>query len=101
MPRTQLRRGTQVYVMDREPRGLAILDLIDKAEEHGCNVGVMAIQIPGDEAIIELRFSKQGYHISKQLTRDQLTKSVIDVIAFEADVMIEQLEGRLASEAAQ
>ena len=83
--------------MDIEPKRLDILDLIDKAEKYGCNVGIMAIQIPEDEAIIELRFSKQGCHISKQLTREQITKHVIDIVAFETDIMIEQLESRLAA----
>lgn len=87
--------------MNRDPRSLTILDLIDKAQEYGCNVGVMAIQLPEEETVLELRFSKQGYHISKKLTKEQLTTSVIDLVTFEAEVMIQQLEDILDFEATE
>lgn len=74
---------------------MTVLDLIDKAAEHDCSIMITAIAAYNTVGLIEVRLSKNNYHVSRRFMREDLSSAAIEIIALAMDVMINQVEGHL------
>ena len=76
---------------------MSIQDLIDEAKAQDCNVGIIVVKTEKDSYAMELRISKDRYHISRTILPEDISLARIDIVATEFNIMLEKIEEALTN----
>lgn len=76
---------------------MSIQELIEEAKAQDCNVGIIVVKTGKDSYALELRISKDGYHVSRTILPEDISLARIDVVATEFNIMLEKIEEALAN----